>query len=266
MRMNTQKRKPLLLVALVGIIFILVLGNVFSSQRRAIFFSLSVPLQKIVWQMGEIFSRKFHWSPSETLKEENRALWIENQSLKAKIIELQKLEEENNQLKEAFGMKAEKNFSLLPIHAIGISPFEDTLFIDQGIREGVKKGMPVISSQAVLYGFVEEVFEQSSRVRLLSHPESSLVVTIAESGVSGIVKGKGNGNAILDFVPRGTDLKEGSLVLTSFQENYPNGLLVGLTGQMLASDIEPFLQSRIQFFFEKANLYKEKELFLLKDF
>lgn len=258
---KSPKSNVFLLILL--IILILILGNLFPSQRRAFLFFFSAPIQKMLWQAGERISEVLRFSPSAKLREENKALWLENQSLKAEVLALKGFEEENKKIKEALETGLQKEFSLVPVHAIGLAPFEDVLFLDKGTRDSLARGMPVISSQKVLYGFIEEVFERSSRIRLLSHRESSVIVYIAEDGVSGVVKGQGGGAAILDLIPRGVNIKEGSLILSAPQETYPRGLLVGLVGKGLASDREPFLQTQAQLFFEEMGF---RSLFVITDF
>lgn len=244
-------------------LFIFILGNVFPSQRRAIFFFFSAPLQKTFWQAGERISQALRFFPPAKLQEEKQALWLENQALRAEVLRLKEFEEENKKLKEAFDGGLQKEFSLLPVRAIGTVPFEDVLFLDMGARDGIKKGMAVISSQKVLYGFVEEAFGHSARVALLSRKESSLIVRIAEDNISGVVRGQGGGRAILDLVPREAELREGGLLVTAQQENYPAGLLVGLVQKTIQRDVEPFLQAHIQLFFEKAGFL---QLFVIRDF
>jgi len=261
MRKNTRKTTTFLFLML-GIL-VLILGNLFPSQRRAFFFFFFTPAQKTIWQAGESLSNLLSFSSLAKLREENKALWFENQSLKAEIAELKDFAKENERLKEALDGGLKKEFSLLPVRAIALSSFEDVLFLDKGTRDGVKKGMPIISSQKVLYGFVEETFEHSSRARLISHPESSVIVIVAEDRTSAVLKGKGERNAILDLIPRDAKLKDGDLILTSPQENYPKGLLVGLVGKDIATDIEPFLQRQVQLFFKEAEF---RHLFVITDF
>lgn len=261
MAQRRSRNITLLFLLLCGIV-LLILGNIFPSQRRAFFSFVFSPLQKLFWQAGEELSLRLS-SPAEKLRGENNALWLENQSLRAEIERLKLLEEENKSLREAWEGGLRKEFSLLPVRAIAVSSFEDILFLDGGARDGIEKGMPVISSQKVLYGFVGEVFERSSRVRLLSHRESRVVVSVAEKKVSGTVRGLGRGEVVLDFIPREAELQEGSLILTAHQEEYPEGLLVGLVQKALARDVEPFLQFSIQPFFEKAGFL---HLFVVKDF
>lgn len=262
MMMRRKSHRILFFFLLACGILLLVLGNIFAFQRREFFFFVSSPVQKIFWRAGEWLSNELRPS-SVKRNEENTVLWLDNQALRAEIARLKALEEENKNMKEAWEEGLQKDFSLLPVRAMGISSFEDVLFLEAGAKDGIKKGMPVVSSQKVLYGFVEEVFGRSSRVRLLSHQESSVVVSVAEKNVLGIARGLRGGKVILDLIPRETELQEGDLILTAPQEDYPEGLLVGLVQKIVMLDAGPFLQAKIQLFFKKAGFL---QLFVIKDF
>jgi len=61
--------------------------------------------------------------------------------------------------------------------------------------------MPVITEEKVLLGRIEEVYRNFSKVMLISNKKSSFDAEVQGKDVTGLVKGRGNFNLILDLVP-----------------------------------------------------------------
>jgi len=95
--------------------------------------------------------------------------------------------------------------------------------LDRGAREAIASGEPVLTA-AGLVGMVDEVGPLTSGLRLLSHPETRLLVQVVtrrdgrwQPGPDGLVaEGAGDGRTmIIEHVPRSADVAVGDFVVTS---------------------------------------------------
>lgn len=103
--------------------------------------------------------------------------------------------------------------------------------IDQGSKDGVRKGMPVITS-AGLVGRVTEVDDRFSEVRLLHQPDFPLGVRVIGTGEIALARGRGIGNdlEVTDGLTEETNISIGDPVVTSGIQgsSYPPDLAVGV--------------------------------------
>ena len=203
-------------------------------------------------------------SEIKSLKRENEELKLKNQELISQIAQSIELEKENEVLKEALGIGLEKEFKLALAEVVSKDISQDSILINKGSKDGITENCPVITQQKTLIGKIDEVYENFSRVILIFNKESSFDVQISETDISGVVKGKGNLQLFLDFVPQEKEIKEGDfIVTTSLGGIFPKGLLVGQIGKVLRSDIEPFQQAKIRPAFDIKEL---ETVFIITDF
>ncbi len=107
------------------------------------------------------------------------------------------------------------------------SPGRRGLLIDRGAAHGVAVGQAVLGPGAALVGVVAEVQPAAARVRLLNDPRSAVAVALQQSKTPGVLAAGPEGLR-LDFVPTGSAVALGDLVLTSpIGGQLPAGLLVG---------------------------------------
>jgi len=160
----------------------------------------------------------------------------------------------------------EKEFKLSLAEVVSKDISQDSILINKGSKDGIANNSPVITQQKTLVGKIGEVYENFSRVILISNKESSFDAKISdpENDISGVVNGKGNLQLFLDFVPQEKEIKEGDfIVTTSLGGIFPKGLLVGQIGKVLRSDIEPFQQAKIRPAFDIREL---ETVFIITDF
>ncbi|MGB2761966.1 MAG: rod shape-determining protein MreC [Minisyncoccales bacterium] len=253
MRFNIGKRKAIIIV-LVTLIFLSL--NLFglSKQVREVFYNISYPVQKVFWERGGVVSNFF--SPifnAKNLNKENYELKYKNQELFQKLIFLQGLEEENKTLRQALEINLQKEFKLVFSEIIGKDIGEDFILINKGLRDGVLEGMPVITSNKVLAGRIKEVYENFSKVMLLSNKaqENSFYVKIQPLDISIKAKGKGSSKLSLEMVPKDKELLEGEIVVTDILGGiFPKDLLIGEIEKVEKSDVEPFQRAEVSLFFD----------------
>lgn len=226
---------------------------------------ISEPLQKAFWGAGDSVSDFLGGiSDTENLKKENEGLRSKIKELVGEKIRLQELKEENEFLREALNLGLEKEFKLKLGEIIGKDVSQDILIINKGSKDGITIGSPVVTPQKVLAGKVGDVYNDFSKVVLISKKENSFDAKIANSDIYGVVKGKGNSQLILEFIPKEKEIKKGDFVITSSLGGiFPKNLLVGQVKEIKKSDIEPFQKIGIEPAFEIGEL---KELFIVAEF
>jgi len=262
MKFTSWKRK--IIIIIIGLLLIFSL-NFFQKEIKGFFYFISSPIQKTLWRTGDRVSDFFETiSEIKSLKRENEELKLKNQELISQIAQSIELEKENEVLKEALGIGLEKEFKLALAEVVSKDISQDSILINKGSKDGITENCPVITQQKTLIGKIDEVYENFSRVILIFNKESSFDVQISETDISGVVKGKGNLQLFLDFVPQEKEIKEGDfIVTTSLGGIFPKGLLVGQIGKVLRSDIEPFQQAKIRPAFDIKEL---ETVFIITDF
>ncbi len=99
------------------------------------------------------------------------------------------------------------------------------LVLDSGRSQGVKVGMPVVSNEGMV-GTVSSVANDSSRVRLLTHPNSVVAATVGKS--NGVLYGGSSKQTELRFLDPDKKVRRGETVLTSgLDGRYPAGIRLG---------------------------------------
>ena len=121
-----------------------------------------------------------------------------------------------------------------------------------------------MTQQKVLIGKIDEVYENFSKVQLISNKKSSLDGKILGGEIQGLVKGAGNFKVSFDLVPQYEEVKEGELLTTTALGGvFPAGLLVGHVKSVKKSDIEPFQQMEIS---PSFNITQLDYLFIITNF
>lgn len=107
--------------------------------------------------------------------------------------------------------------------------------VDRGSDDGVRPGMPVLSSSG-LVGRVTEVSDQYSQVRLLHQPEYAVGVRIVGSGEVALASGQGVGEdlEVTQGLDQNSTIETGQAVVTSGIEgsSYPPGVVVGVVSSV----------------------------------
>ena len=254
---------------IIGLILFLVLlivfANIYQSQVRNFFFLVSEPIQKPFWKAGQGISNFLQAIAfSQKNQEENQELRLLVEELLTKTANIAELESENKTLREALEIGLRKEFSLVLAQVTGKDIAQDSLIINKGAEDLIQNNLPVVTQQKVLVGKITEVFDNFSRVYLISSENSSFDGKILGSEVPGLVKGSGNLKISFDLVPQYEEVKEGELLITTALGGiFPSGLLVGQVKSVKKSDIEPFQQIEIQPSFDIKQL---DYLFIISSF
>ena len=166
---------------------------------------------------------------SRDMIQENLLLHETVSALTNQLVRYKDLERENERLMAMLRFKQKSSLKLIPASVIAkdSSNFSETIVIDQGNAEGIKKNTIVIS-QAGLVGRVSESASGLSRVILIIDLNSRVSAITLRSRQIGVVYGTSSGMCIMRYIPLDADIKEGDEVLTSgFSDIYPKGLMIG---------------------------------------
>jgi rod shape-determining protein MreC len=230
------RRYSLLIFIVLLLLFALVLMSLRAKQREGVEFfdallmEICSPFQKAATLVIKTVQGTF----TQYVYVVN--LGKENRMLKQKIAELQ---EENHRMKE---MKLanerlrqllqfrEKNPpSMIGAEVIGQDPSSwfKSVTINKGERDGVKKGMAVISPAGVI-GQILKTAPHYATVLLLTDYNSAVDSIVQRTRAKTIVEGKGENRCQLKYLRRAVEVAVGDVVVTSgLGGNFPKGLMVG---------------------------------------
>lgn len=251
------KKKHKILLVFLAIILLTILV-IWGKTIRNTVVTVSKPLQRILWKTGSGFS-DFLSTPFtfQTIKKDNRELTQKNLALLKENIELKNLKEENQVLKEALRIKTEMKFETDIVEVSQKEKDADVLIISKGKRDGISKGMVVITKDSALVGRVAESESNFSRVLLISSPNSTFNFEVkkAQGIISGVAKGGNNLKINFDYVPKESELSIGDVATTaSLGDIFPKGFLIGEIDQIEKDDAEPYQQGKIKPYFQLQNV------------
>jgi rod shape-determining protein MreC len=183
------------------------------------------------------------------LRQRNAELESEISRLQAEIIQL------NQQLAETSILSAlvdfarvhpENRYVAAAVIGRDPNPFLKYVIINRGSDDGLRRGMPVVTSQG-LVGRVAAVTAGAARVLLITDPSSSINVRLEPSRAQAVLNGSLTGELTLDMIPQSASVNTGDLVLTSgLGGNYPADILVGQIASVRSLETELFQQGTIQ--------------------
>lgn len=226
--------KQLLKIASLLIIFaFLVIWNPKNllSPFREVFSGANYAFQEFFSTAGSDMAGFFHFLSSiSKLKDENEQLIKENNSLVSQIAMLQEEKKENDILRQQLNLSPRNKFDLENAFVIGQDPqrLGSWIMIDKGSSSGISVGMPVIVSDGILIGKVEEVSSASSKVILLTDSASVVNALDLNSEAKGVLRGEYGLGILLDLVSQEEVLNNGDDIVTSgLGGDVPRGLFIG---------------------------------------
>jgi rod shape-determining protein MreC len=144
---------------------------------------------------------------------------------------------------------------------IGQSPGQNSIIIDRGANDGIKKYQPVIAAKG-LVGIIEVADANRSRVLLITSPAIKISAAIeGEPRIIGIISGA-TATRLSMGVFGSTDVLVGSPVVTSgISEYIPAGIRIGIVIESV--DDEKFGAKRV-FVLPSLVMGELSEVFVLK--
>lgn len=152
------------------------------------------------------------FSDKNDLQNENAVLREKIMELEAKVGLLEVLGKENDILKNVFSAEEKKNFILGTVILKPVAVPFDTLVIDSGEASGIKAGMEVSAFGSVLLGYISDVSENISKIKLISSFGEETNVVLGSSGIPAIAVGRGGENFEI-ILPRSVSVSVGESVI-----------------------------------------------------
>ena len=237
------------LILLSAALFVLNLGGYLGSAREVVVRPLAGAQQ---WVSQRFFAaREFLTAPREAsaLLARIDELEAQNATLEDQIIGLQEQAAESEILRALLNFaRTSPESRYLAVSVIGLdpSPFVRSISIGAGSDRGLAYGMPVVSETG-LVGRIIEVNATSSRVQLITDPQSAVNVRLQHSRAEGLVIAQPNSELQVDLISHEAQVSPGELVLTSGLGGvFPPDLPVGHIVSVRTRDFELFQQAVLE--------------------
>ncbi len=166
----------------------------------------------------------------QSLRQRNAELEEALAQLQPEIVQLREISSDYRNLTELLNYtSAALNQETLTAEVISYdqSSLLRTILINRGARDGITRGMPVVTNQG-LVGRVTDVFATASRVLLVTDPNSAISARLQTSRELGSVVGLLTGGLRMEMIPLEADVQEGDIVITSgLGGNLPSDIPIG---------------------------------------
>ena len=220
------------------------------------------PFQRAGTQgVGSIRGIWNHYFALQNTSRENEQLRRENDALKLQITQLQSKAAEADRLAGLLNFrKLHMEVPMVGARVIGASAgtASQTIDIDRGEHDGIKRNMGVITPDGVV-GKVIESYANSAQVLLLTDKDSGVGALLSQSRIQSPVGGTGEPLLSMKYVPNDDNVSNGERVVTSGMDRiFPRDLPVGTIVELKPGN--PFKQIRVR---PAANLERLEEVIVL---
>ena len=237
-----------LAILVVGIL-LLALGGYLTPISRV---ALSPFISTQTWLASRYLAiRDFMTAPRDVVRlaQINDLLEAEVSRLQSQIIELQQQNSELQVLSALLDFArthSENEYITAAVIGRDISPFLHYVIINRGSDDGLRRGMPIVSSQG-LVGRVAAVTADGARVQLINDPDTAINVRIQPSGAEGFLQGSITGDITVEAIPQDANIQTGDLVLTSgLGGNFPPDMLIGQVSGVRQRPVELFQTATVE--------------------
>ena len=245
----TPRRTKLIAVVAVFSLLVFLNPKKIFNPVRGLGEIAAYPFEKIFYVVSEKTRDTFGFLASiGNLKEENARLLEENNSLLVQVASLKDQKSENSTFREQLQLAPRDKYDLAAAMVISQDPTGSGawLMIDKGATSGFQVGMPVIVSDGILIGKIDEVYPTSAKIILVTDSSSSANVTDLKTGALGILRGAYGLGLVMDMVEQSDVLNVGDSVVTSGLGGLlPKGFLVGKIQQVGTTPDKLFQQAII---------------------
>ena len=230
------RRYTLLIFIILLLLFALVLMSLRAKQRKgaeffdAFLMEVCSPFQKASTLVIKTVQGTFQqYIFLVNLEKENRALKKKIAELQEENHRIKEMKLANERLRQLLQFREKNSPSMIGAEVIGQDPSSwfKSISIDKGERDGVKKGMAVVSPAGVI-GQVLKTAPHYATVLLITDYNSAIDSIVQRTRAKAIVEGKGENRCQLKYLLRAEEAAVGDVVVTSgLGGNFPKGLMVG---------------------------------------
>lgn len=191
---------------------------------------LTPPQRAGTFLLSKIDGTWFGYIDLRHARAENRQLADEVGLLRLQNQELRSQAAEAGRLAKLLGFRqANADVPMLAAEVIGANADSNsqTLFINRGERDGVRRDMAVVTPDGVV-GKVFEALPHTAQVLLITDKESGVGALLENSRTHGVVKGTGDPLLWMDYVTTDEKVPAGERILSSGEDKiFPKDLPVG---------------------------------------
>jgi len=230
------RRYTLLIFIILLLLFALVLMSLRAKQRKGVEFfdallmEVCSPFQKAATLVIKTVQGTFQqYVFLVNLEKENRMLKQKIAELQEENHRMKEMKLANERLRQLLHFREKNSPSMIGAEVIGQDPSSwfKSVTIDKGERDGVKKGMAVISPVGVI-GQILKTAPHYATVLLITDYNSAIDSIVERTRAKAIVEGKGENRCQLKYLLRAEEVAVGDVVVTSgLGGNFPKGLMVG---------------------------------------
>ena len=261
--MPKTKSFLLALIIIIGLIFLNFPS--ISDPIKNFFYSISSPIQK----KFDYFAKqiKNSWEFLNSLKEiskENIRLEKRIKELIVQNAEFKEVQKENEFLRSYLNLPDYQRYQIDLANVVGrdFQGLEKYILINKGKLAGIKKDVPIVAFRNILIGKTIEVFENFSKVLLITSSNSKIPVLIQASRIEGLIQGFKGGLLFMNLVPRDIGVEIGQIVLTSGIDGiFPKGLLIGEISTVESLENEMFQKIEVV---PATKMEKLEKVFIIK--
>tara|TARA_Y100000389_G_scaffold169836_1_gene176414 strand:+ start:43116 stop:43946 length:831 start_codon:yes stop_codon:yes gene_type:complete len=220
------------LFTILSIIFLAIsLGNKsFNDKVSMTFVNITLPVIEVVfYPINYLINSSSNLKELVRSKEINTILQKENKNLKQQLLNLLKVKEENEYLKDLanyVGLRSVQNKSS---RIIGRSnrTYSNSIFVEIGSNHNIKQDSIVVGKYAMI-GRISSVGKNKSRILLPTDINSHIPIITSRSKNRGVLKGNNEGVMEILYLDKDHGLQKGDMVFTSGDgDSLPYGILVG---------------------------------------
>lgn len=232
------------IVTIIILILLILLTNVDTSKMsyfKSLGDKISRPIQTGFTNIkNKISGNSNYFLTIEELRKENNQLKKEKEKLSENLREYEIIKAENESLKEKMNL-TEKYVAYNTVSADvinkDVSNYGSNLILNVGTADGIKEKMTVISDQG-LVGYIVKVSKNSSTVKVITDPSSTVSCNISTTEESVICKGtlENNQQLRVTYIPIDVDLIVGDSVETSgVGQIYARGIHIGTIKEIITT-------------------------------
>lgn len=207
----------------------------------------------------------------ENLREENERLKRENAQLRAQQREAEAALRDNERLRNEMGLREKRRdfvYEDARVTGRSTSNWEDTLTLSKGENAGISAGDCVVDEYGNLVGIISKVGVNWSTLITVVDSDLEMGGLLARTDDAAILEGDfslmGEGRLKLTYLPEGSELIAGDMVLTSgLGGEYPSGLVVGHIEEVLT---DPTGMTRYAVVVPETDFNSLKQVLVIKEF
>lgn len=242
--------------AVIALLVIALASTLMLLDHRHNLDAVHSPAETILHPFAALLSRAGHdlrglgqGQPSD-LQAQLKAVTAERDRLLAENARLRQLQGEVDQLRKQLGFQQQHpGMSALGANVIGYDPnaAHQVLVIDRGAKDGLQKGMAVVSPDFYL-GQIEDVTPGSAKVLLATDASAHSGAMIYRTGAVGVLSGRWQAGDYfsLDHLKASDDVVPGDVVVTSgTTARVPTGLVVGKVTSVTRAPQEDAMTAKV---------------------